>query len=158
MKTNTSVPNIREITSSDLPFLKTVIDATELFPSEMLDGMMSGYFDGSTPDLWLTIDEGEPVAIAYCAPERMTQGTWNLLLLAVTPARQGAGHGTALLRHVESFLATQSERLLLVETSGLPEFNRTRAFYEKNGYTEVAKICDYYENGDDKIIFRKQIA
>jgi ribosomal protein S18 acetylase RimI-like enzyme len=157
MKTTDNVLTIRPITLSDIPSLKTVIDATELFPSEMLDGMISGYFDGNTPELWLTVGEDEPVAIAYCSPERMTYGTWNLLLIAVAPTRQGEGLGTALLRYIETLLTTQGERLLLVETSGLPEFERTREFYKKNSYDEEARICDYYAQGDDKVIFRKRL-
>ncbi|HLM44432.1 MAG TPA: hypothetical protein VK458_11225, partial [Myxococcaceae bacterium] len=59
--------------------LKAVIDASGLFPSDMLDGMMAGYFSGeASNDFWLTDDDGGPVAVAYYAPERMTSGTWNL--------------------------------------------------------------------------------
>ena len=46
---------IRPSRVDDLPALKTVIDANELFPSEMLDEMMSDYFDDqNSSELWLT--------------------------------------------------------------------------------------------------------
>ena len=35
---------IRPIKPEDIPALKTVIDANELFPSDMLDEMIAGYF------------------------------------------------------------------------------------------------------------------
>ena len=122
---------IRPITPNDLPALKAVIDANDLFPSDMLDDMVASFVSGdATDDVWLTIDEGGPLAVAYCAPERMTHGTWNLYLIAVHPDYQGQGHGAALLRHVEHLLAAGGARLLLVETSGLPDFERAGVLSE----------------------------
>ena len=151
-------PTIRAIAPDDLPALKALVDANDLFPSEMLDDMTAAFLKGEGgDDLWLAADDGEPVAVAYCAPERMTQGTWNLLLIAVRPDRQGRGVGTALTSHVERALIERGERVLLVETSGLPEFERTRAFYRKAGYEEEARIRDYYQAGEDKVVFRKAL-
>jgi ribosomal protein S18 acetylase RimI-like enzyme len=150
---------IRPAATEDLTALKAVIDATGLFPSAMLDDMAAGYLGGDAGDeFWLTVDDGDgPVAVAYCAPERMTQGTWNLLLIAVHPDRQGRGRGAALLRHVERALAARGERLLLVETSGLPSFERTRAFYRRRGYDEEARVRDFYRAGEDKVVLRKAL-
>ena len=119
--------------------------------------MLAPYFQQvqAGPQFWLTDDEGGPVAVAYYAPERMTEGTWNLYLIAVHPQHQGKGRGSALLRQVEAALAERGERVLLVETSGLPEFDRTRAFYRSNGYNEEARIRDFHQAGEDKVIFRK---
>jgi ribosomal protein S18 acetylase RimI-like enzyme len=148
--------HIRPLRREDLPALKAVIDATELFPSDMLDDMVSGYLSGEAGnDFWLTIDDAGPVAVAYYVPERMTEGTWNLLLIAVHPDHQGRGQGAALLRHIEFALAARGQRLLLVETSGLPSFERMRSFYRKNGYGEEARIRDFYQAGEDKVVFRK---
>ena len=139
--------------------LKAVIDANGLFPSGMLDEMIAGHLSGQDGDqFWLTHDDDDPVAIAYCAPERMTTGTWNLYLIAVHPSHQGLGRGAALLQHLEQALSERGERVLLVETSGLPEFERTRSFYRKCGYGEEARIRDFYQAGEDKVIFRKALA
>ena len=72
---------IRPITSDDMPALKSVIDSSGLFPSDMLVDMVAGFFSGeATDDFWLTVDDDGPKAIAGYTPERMTQGTWNMLL------------------------------------------------------------------------------
>lgn len=153
--------NIRAVIHNDLAALKKVIDANDLFPSDMLDEMLSDYFDNTNTDqeqasdLWFTYEDGEPVAIAYCAPEKMTEGTWNLYLIAVHPDHQGKGYGTAMLHHLEQILAKQGERLLLVETSGLDSFSPTRSFYQQRGYEEEARIREFYQAGEDKIVFRK---
>ena len=150
--------SIRSTRAEDTPALKAVIDGTGLFPSDMLDEMLAGFLKGQGGDeVWLTDYDAGPVALAYFAPERMTQGTWNLYLIAVHPDRQGQGRGTALLRHVEQVLTARGQRVLLVETSGLPAFERTRAFYRQSGYDEEARIRDFYQAGEDKIVFRKAL-
>ncbi|CAA9509904.1 MAG: hypothetical protein AVDCRST_MAG30-2418 [uncultured Solirubrobacteraceae bacterium] len=149
---------IRDMMESDLPALEAVVDATELFPGELLDGMASGYFSGDAAgEAWLTLEDDGPVALAYYVPERMTDGTWNVLAIAVHPASQGRGHGSALMRHIEETLAARGQRVLLVETSGVPAFERTRAFYRGLDYDEEARIRDFYAAGDDKVIFRKAL-
>jgi len=85
----------------------------------------------------------------------MTEGTWNRYLIAVHPDVQGTGVGTAMLHHIEQLLATRGERVLLVETSGLDSFARTRQFYLKANYEQEARIRDFYQAGEDKIVFRK---
>ncbi len=160
----TGVPSgrgtIRPVTRGDVPGLKALIDANGLFPSEMLDDMMASYFRGEPgrEDSWLTDDDGGHITIAYYAPERMTSGTWNLYLIAVDPRCQSQGRGAAMMAYVERALAERGERILLVETSGLPEFERTRAFYRRIGYAEEGRIRDFYKQGEDKVIFRKALS
>ena len=81
---------------------------------------------------------GTTRCIAYCAPERMTEGTWNLLLIAVHPDYQEKGYGTSILHYIEQMLAARGERLLLIETSSLDNFVRSQAFYLKCGYIFVS--------------------
>ena len=148
--------NIRAIEIEDLLAIKAIIDANQLFPSNMLDEMMSDYFgDENSRDLWFTYDNGKPLAVAYCAPEKLTEGTWNLYLIAVHPDYQRLGYGTSMLHYVEEKLAYLGERILLVETSGLESFKNTREFYLKCGYEKEARIREFYQAGEDKIVFRK---
>ena len=52
---------IRPVKPEDLPALKIVIDANKLFPSAMLDEMISDYFNNEdSNDCWLTYDDGKP--------------------------------------------------------------------------------------------------
>ena len=150
---------IRPATRADLPALRAVIDATGLFPSDMLPDMMAAYLAAAPDcaDIWLVDDDGGPHAVAFVAPEQLTSGAWNLYLVAVHPEWQGRGRGAALLQYIEEKLAARGARILLVETSGLPEFERARAFYRKCGYEEEARIREFYNAGEDKIVFRKAL-
>ncbi len=153
---------IRLTTPDDTAALIALADATGLFQPNQLEEigeMLVDYFgENSDSDrFWIADDDDDDglVGIAYCDPEPMTEGTWNLQLIAIRPERQGQGRGATLLRYVEQTLTARGGRMLLVETSGLPDFERTRAFYRKCGYEEEARIRDFYAAGDDKVVFRK---
>ena len=151
---------IRPTIPEDTTALIALADATGLFsPSalELLRQMLTDSLGGNsnTEHFWITDDDNGPVGVAYCEPERMTDRTWNLQLIAIHPERQGQGRGAKLLRYIEQALMVRGGRMLLVETSGLPDFERTRAFYVKCGYKEEARIRDFYATGDDKVVFRR---
>ncbi len=127
---------------------------------EELNAMLADYFAGAGDQFWLTDEEAAtgPVGVAYCEPERMTDQTWNLQLIAIRSDHQGQGRGTALLRAVEQTVLERGGRMLLVETSGLASFAPTRAFYARCSYEQEARIRDFYAAGEDKIVFRKLLA
>lgn len=150
--------SIRPLVRADLPALERVIASNDLFPPAMLEGMVESYLNGAdNPTLWLTFADPDPVALAYAAPEPMTQGAWNLYLIAVHVDHHSKGIGRALMTYVEESLAVEGQRILLVETSGNADFERTRAFYRQCGYEEEARIRDFYQEGEAKIIFRKAL-
>lgn len=150
--------SVRKVEENDLPWLKEVIDSSGLFPSDMLDDMISPYLENKNPDdIWLTLEKDRPIAIVYCAPEKLTEGTYNLYLIAVMKSHQGVGVGRHLLRELENHLKQSNVRVLLVETSGNPEFALTRKFYVQNGYVLEASIRDFYKEGEDKIVFWKKL-
>lgn len=150
---------IRPITQADLPSIKALIDESGLFPSELLDGMVEDFFSHPAPhDMWFAGEIGtEIAAVAYCAPEKMTLGTYNLYLIAVHPRYQGKKCGSQMIDFVEATLQAKQARILIVETSGLPEFEKTRAFYLKMGFTQEAVIREFFEPGDDKVVFWKKL-
>ncbi|MGD1912494.1 MAG: GNAT family N-acetyltransferase [Rivularia sp. (in: cyanobacteria)] len=139
--------------------LANVIGLFEGEELEVLGDMLGGYFEGSLGEghSWAVCEDAGVVGVAYFAPEQYAYGVYNLYFIAVHPKHQGKGYGTAVLKYVEKTLREKGDRLLLVETSGLPNFELTRKFYRKQGYEEEAKIRDYYKPGDDKIIFRKAL-
>mgnify|MGYP004417263636 CR=1 FL=1 len=151
---------IRPLCADDLPSAKEVIDSTGLFPGEMLTEMAAPFLTGTAPDdLWfVALDQKVVLGLVYCSPERMTDGTWNLLLIAVRENLQGQRVGSRLTRHLEQTLSQRNARVLIVETSGLAEFDRTRAVYATLGYVEVARIPEFYATGEDKVVFWKRLS
>lgn len=153
---------IRLTIPHDTSALLALAEATGLFESDQIEKlaqMLNQHFSNETDSqgIWLTDYDNEPVGVAYVAPERMTDGTWNLYLIAIHPNHQKQGRGAVLLRYVEQMLAERGERVLLVETSGTDDFEYVRAFYRNNDYVEEARIRDFYTDGVDKIVFRKSL-
>ncbi len=151
---------IRPVTPDDTDALIALADSVELFSSDELEALRqmltdSLSKDGDAQPFWITDDDDGLVGLAYCEPERLTSGTWNLQLIAVHPTHQRQRRGAKLLLFVEQTLADRGARVLLVETMGTPDFEHVRAFYRKNGYNEEARIREFYAEGADKIVFRK---
>jgi ribosomal protein S18 acetylase RimI-like enzyme len=108
--------------------------------------------------LFLVAEDGDGVAGYACYGETpATEGTWDLYWIAVDPARQGRGIGRRLVEAVERDIAEHGGRLVVVETAGKDSYAPTRAFYERTGYPEHARIRDFYRPGDDKVIHVKKL-
>lgn len=145
---------IRELNRDDLSSLELVLEKTGLFPPELLRPMAEPWLSGTADHRWLVAAHAErAVGFAYAEPERMTEGTFNLLAIAVDPEMQGRGFGKALVADLAERLRAKGGRVLLVETSSLPGYAATRAFYEGLGFTQEARIRDFYRAGEDKIVF-----
>lgn len=151
--------SIRPLVRCDLERVGYLVDINDMFPSEMLADMTAPFFAGDTAThRWLVFNQNNVDGVAYYVPEQLTDGTWNVLLIAVDPKKHGEGIGSALMGFIEAELAKDGQRILLVETSGTSRFERTRSFYEMLGYEREARIRDYYSAGVDKVIFRKSLA
>ncbi|MBP8600721.1 MAG: GNAT family N-acetyltransferase [Candidatus Saccharicenans sp.] len=90
-------------------------------------------------------------------PTPLTEGTWDLYWIAVSPEVQSQGYGRLLVRHLEDEVKENGGRLVIIETSSQPKYLPTRKFYEKLGYREMARIPDFYRSGDDRVIFGKYL-
>jgi len=101
--------------------------------------------------------DGLPVGFAYYAPAPMTDRTWYLYWIAVRKDIHAKGVGTKLMQYVEADIRRQNGRLLLIETSSLSHYELTRRFYIKHNYRQEAIIKDYYADGDDMVVFSKQL-
>lgn len=151
---------IRETIRTDSDALLAIVESSGQFDENGLAHVketLNSYLAGESDGLWFTADDGEPVGVAYCAPEPVTDGTWNLLMLWTRHDRNGLGHGSALVHRVEQVLTRREGRLLIVETSGLPDFENARAFYSKCGFTQEARIKNFFAAGDDKIVYTKML-
>lgn len=100
--------------------------------------------------------DGSLAGYVIYGPTPCTVGTWDIYWIAVAPAYQRAGVGTLLIDEVERRLHGRA-RMLLVETSGQPLYASTRAFYERRGFDEVARVPDFYADGDDRVILARRI-
>jgi ribosomal protein S18 acetylase RimI-like enzyme len=122
--------------------------------------VLDSYFDRPDQDysaLGAFTPGGDLIGYVCYGPTPCTAGTYDLYWIAVARHAQNGGAGTILLQEVERRLARADARLVIIETSSQPLYAPTRAFYVRRGYAEVARVPDFYAEGDDRVIFAKRI-
>jgi GNAT superfamily N-acetyltransferase len=153
-------PSLRHLTAADRGRIEEISRAVGLFrPDEVAVALE--VFDsaaaGSPDYLALGAEHDGRLAGWICwGPTPCTLGTFDLYWMAVDPALQGAGIGTALVEAMERRLAGVA-RLVVVETAGRADYAPTRAFYEARGYRAAARIPDFYAPGDDQVVYVKRL-
>lgn len=166
-------PRLRELTSADAPRIADITRATGVFREEELGIAAEVFADGTAalekaraagaaasgelPYYLLGAElEGRLVGWVCWGATPCTEGTWDLYWLAVDPAAQGHGVGTALVDEMERRLQGKA-RLISVDTSGRADYEPTRRFYEARGYRAVAIVPNFYARGDDQVIYTKEL-
>lgn len=133
--------------------------ALQLFDATVDDEDGIGADDANVPDYEFTgaFDGEQLLGYACTGPTPATVGTFDLYWLAVDRSVQGQGIGKTLVHEVERDLRDRGARMLLVETSSRPDYSNTRAFYARCGYTEAARIKDFYAPADDRIMLTTRL-
>lgn len=137
---------IREFTPDEVAVAEELIDA---------------YLEASSSSGYLVfVAEVNSVVTGYICygPTPLTKGTWDVYWVAVDPGGQRQGVGGALMSFAEGKIKKGHGRLVVVETSGRPDYDKTRRFYKSLGYKVAARIADFYSPGDDKLILEKRLA
>jgi ribosomal protein S18 acetylase RimI-like enzyme len=101
--------------------------------------------------------ESKVHAYACGGPVPLTKGTCDLCWIAAHPDSCGSGFGCALMANVEGKMLENNGRLLAVEASARESCSGAIQFYRSPGHEETARISDFYDVGDDKLIFMKRL-
>lgn len=160
--TDTTEPRIRRAVLDDVhACLEVVVEAKMFSPDDVgvVGELLTGYFAGDPDTAVCLVSEDATgiVGVAYAAPAPAADRVWYLTMIGVHPIAQRVGIGGALLGTVEGALVDRGQRLLLVETSALPEYVSARSFYLRSGYDEEARVRDFHQDGDDMVLFRKRL-
>lgn len=144
---------IRRITESTGVFRTDEIDiAEELARESLRNGAdRSGYH------YVLAEVRGEVVGYACYGPIPCTKHSYDLYWIAVEPKLRGLGIATRLMALTEEKIAVSGGKKVYVETSSGAPYIPARRFYAKCGYLEEAVIKDFYDAGDDKLIYVKDL-
>jgi ribosomal protein S18 acetylase RimI-like enzyme len=98
-------------------------------------------------------DRDEAIGYVCYGPVPMTRGTFDLYWIVVDPRSQGQGVGSELLHFLEAVVKERGGRMILIDTSSIPQYENTHRFYSRHGFQEVARVPDYYHRGNDRITF-----
>jgi ribosomal protein S18 acetylase RimI-like enzyme len=155
---------IRPLSEKDRAGLLSMLNKTLAFTSVEIDVAMEliniVLEDESQKDyqIYCMVDDQDQVIGYICyGLTPMTRGTFDLYWIAVAPDFQEKGVGSKLLSFLEEVVKAEGGRMILADTSTIPQYEKTQKFYLKNGFQEVARIPDYYHPGNDRITFCKKI-
>jgi len=157
---------IRAVVIQDTPKLTSLARGTGVFSHEELvclkedlEAFHEGlYGEDEEADRIIALEQnGEVVGFAHYGRLVITDRTWMLHWIAVGQVHQSQGVGRLLMEAVESDVAAQNGRLILIETASNEAYMATRNFYVRRGYALAAVIEDYYCDGDHKCVYAKHL-
>ena len=94
---------------------------------------------------------------ACYGPVPCTDSAWDLYWVVVDKTMQGNGLGRLILQKVEHLIGQAKGMRIYLDTSGRPDYDGTRCFYEKCGYEIAAQLPGFYAEDDAKIIYKKEL-
>jgi GNAT superfamily N-acetyltransferase len=123
--------------------------AVELLEDRLEFGDASGYF------FVFAEQAGQVLGYTCYGPIAGTDGSFDLYWIANHHDHQARGLGRVLMQETERLIRDCGGRRLYAETSGRPQYEPTRVFYERLGFFRETHLQDFYAPGDDKVFFVK---
>ena len=155
---------IRSLVEKDRATLLSMLIRTQSFTTEeievameLIDIVLKDPNQNDYKIHCMVDDQDQAIGYVCYGDTPMTQGTFDLYWIAVDPDYQKQGAGSTLLDSLEEMVKTEGGRMILADTSTIPHYEKTRSFYRKNGFQEVARVPDYYYPGNDRITFCKKL-
>ena len=125
--------------------------AEELIDASLKDPQGSGY------ECLVASEQGEVRGYICFGPTPMTEATWDLYWIAVSPAVQGRGLGKQLYQAFAEAIRVRGGAQVRIETSSKESYASTGGFYERLGFSIDGRLRDFYAPGDDLLIFYRKI-
>ncbi len=147
------INRIREIVLSTKFFYDHEVEvAVELIDERLKKGEKSGYF------FIFAEEEGITVAYSCYGPIALSKSAFDLYWIVTHNDYRGKGIGRQLLEETFRQARASGCTSLYAETSGLEHYAPTRAFYLSNQFVLEATLKDFYDKGDDKLIYVLRLA
>jgi ribosomal protein S18 acetylase RimI-like enzyme len=144
--------NVFHLTEScDIFYPEETAVARELAEERLARGPSSGY------DFLFAETDGNVIGYTCFGPIPLTQGRFDLYWIAVSKGLQGSGIGRRLMQLTELRIQEMKGRRIYVETSSRKPYAPTHRFYHACAYRTEAILKDFYADGDDKIIYLKDL-
>lgn len=154
---------IRKFKQGDKEPVRTLLVHTESFTKAEVDvaiELVDLFLNNPNQrdyDLYTAVDTNEVLGYICIGPTPLTEGTYDLYWIAVSPVAQGKGVGKQLIKYAEESVKKNNGRLLVAETSSQPKYQKTRDFYVSAGYEILSRIKEYYKVGDDLLVYGKYL-
>jgi D-alanine-D-alanine ligase len=150
-----------EVRPDDCEIVRRIVAATGLFRAGEIDvavelvqarlekGAVSGY------EFVFAEQKGQVVGYICFGRNTVTVSSFDVYWIAVEPSKQGQGLGQLLLEEAERRIAAVGGTRVYIETSHRADYQATRGFYDRCGYTLASVLDDFYAPGDSKATYVK---
>jgi ribosomal protein S18 acetylase RimI-like enzyme len=146
------IENIRDILHSSGFFYDFEIDVALELAQEYLEyGPESDYYF-----LFAEI-EGRTVGYTCFGPIACTKHSFDLYWIGVHEDTRGSGLGKTLMKESEKIIKDLGGKGVYIETSSRDKYIPTQKFYDSCGCDLIARITDFYDEGDDKLIYKRSL-
>jgi ribosomal protein S18 acetylase RimI-like enzyme len=148
--------SIVPLTTAHLPALAEILRATPEFTTAEVTVALE-VLDEAIRDNGFTgiVAERDEAVLGYACfgATPMTESTFDLYWIAVSPAQKRSGVGRALTHAVLRAVRAKNARVLRVETEGGERYAATRAFYTGLDFEIGGEIRDFYAPGRGLVVF-----
>jgi ribosomal protein S18 acetylase RimI-like enzyme len=149
---NSDIEAVREIVTSTGFFrLDEIPVAVDLVEERFYKGKESGY------EFIFLETEGKTIAYSCFGLIPCSLLSYDLYWIVTHNDYRGKGLGSLLLKETEKQVGLLGGKAIYVETSSQIKYVPTQKFYEKNNYELQARFGDFYDIGDDKLIYVKKL-
>jgi ribosomal protein S18 acetylase RimI-like enzyme len=125
--------------------------AVELVEERLSDGTESGYF-------FLFAEHSDGIIGYTCfGPVPDTTNSYDIYWIVVHNDFRHLGIGKSLIALTEDLIEQRGGRHIYIDTSSRNQYKSTRMFYTRCGYRKDAFVKDFYNPGDSKITYVKDI-
>ncbi|HBF89194.1 MAG TPA: N-acetyltransferase [Bacteroidales bacterium] len=146
------IQHVREIVSSTGFFYDHEIDvAVELVQERVEKGIESGYY-------FIFADyEGKTIGYSCYGEIPCTTKSFDLYWIAVHNDFRDKGIGKKIFDETYNAIKKQNGRKIYIETSSREKYIPTQKFYDRCKCDLEARLKDYYDKDDDKLVYVKTV-
>jgi ribosomal protein S18 acetylase RimI-like enzyme len=153
---------IRNASAHDRQELVRITRQQKNFNAQEIDVAIEVIDDGLDPDkkdYTILVSDGQGGLAGYIifGPIPFTDNRYDLYWVATDLTCGRKGIGSRLLQVMEEKIHSTGKAHIYVDTSSTEGYIPARSFYEKHGYAKACVLADFYRDGDDKVIYLKEI-
>ncbi len=155
---------IRPLGERDREAIRGLIAGTGAFESreveeamELVEEALARPGDDAYRPFVLEEEDGTLAAYACFGKNPMTKATYDIDWLAARADRTGKGYGRRIVAFVEDEVRRLGGRLLVFETSSHESGAGTGALCLEAGFSLAGRLPDFFDAGDDLLIYVKAV-
>lgn len=151
------------VQATDIAAIRQLAESTKVFNDEEIEVagelVEEKFIKGTACSYHFLFVENQDQIVAYSCigVVPFTDFRFDLYWIAVDPLFQKQGLGRKVLYRSEELIKSLGGKRVYIETSSRKIYDPTRKFYDSNGYTKISELMDFYRDGDNKVIYSKEL-